>query len=367
MSEFEMTIPAVRGLQAGREFYVTAIPLRHVPQIFGSRGNDSTTESGDRPVVNKQRVRELVRYLLDNPTQYTLPPLIACIDGRVQFERSTHDVGVNIGNLRVPMDAVISANDGRQWIAAISVALTANAKLASDTVCVLFIPDVGLKRCRQLFADLARYAIRTSASLAMLYDERDEATQLAKRVMSAVPLFAELTETEKSSISNRSTKLFTLSAIHGAVQTLLTGLKLESLDEKTQVAAEFWMEVGERIPAWQLAKEHKVATADLRRAYIHSHALALAAIARAGNQLLTSFQRNWKAKLKKLSTLDWSRDNAAQWEGRAMNAGRLSKRNVNVTLTANLVKQHLGLPLSSDEDELEREFQKTRRQRSAKR
>ena len=44
-----------------------------------------------------------------------------------------------------------------------------------------------------------------------------------------------------------------------------------------------------------------------------------------------------------------------------MNAGRLSKRNVNVTLTGNLVKQHLGLPLSRDEEELEREFRKTPR------
>jgi DNA sulfur modification protein DndB len=133
------------------------------------------------------------------------------------------------------------------------------------------------------------------------------------------------------------------------------------------MATEFWIEVAQHIPAWQLAKEHKVATADLRRDYIHAHALALAAIARAGNQLLTSFRRNWKSKLKKLSTLDWSRSNAAQWEGRAMNAGRLSKRNVNVTLTSNLVKQHLGLPLSRDEEELEREFQRTRKGRNATR
>ena len=49
-----------------------------------------------------------------------------------------------------------------------------------------------------------------------------------------------------------------------------------------------------------------------------------------------------------------------------MNAGRLSKRNVNVVLTGNLVKQHLGLPLSSDEEELEHEFQKARKGGNAK-
>jgi DNA sulfur modification protein DndB len=40
-----------------------------------------------------------------------------------------------------------------------------------------------------------------------------------------------------------------------------------------------------------------------------------------------------------------------------MSAGRLSKRNVNVTLTANLIKIHLGLPLTVDEQQLESEYQ----------
>ncbi len=366
MSEFEMILPAVTGIQAGREYYASAISLRHILQVFGASGHDSATEPRARPAVNKQRVRELVRYILENPAQFTLPPLIVCVGDRVQFERSTHDVGVNIGYLRIPMDARFSVKDGQHWIAAIKAVLAANPQLGKETVCVLLVPDVGLNRCRQMFADLTRHSIRTSASRALLDDQRDEAAQLATSVMRAVPFFAELTETEKSSISNRSTKLFTLSAIHGAVQSLLAGLELGAVEERTKLAADFWIEVGQQIPAWQRAKEHKVATADLRREYIHSHALALAAIARAGNQLLTSFRRSWKAKLKKLSTLDWSRNNAAQWEGRAMNAGRLSKRNVNVTLSGNLVKQHLGLPLSPDEEELEREFRKTRKGRNAR-
>ena len=34
-------------------------------------------------------------------------------------------------------------------------------------------------------------------------------------------------------------------------------------------------------------------------------------------------RNDWKERLKKLETLDWSRANAGLWEGRAMNAGRL--------------------------------------------
>lgn len=43
-----------------------------------------------------------------------------------------------------------------------------------------------------------------------------------------------------------------------------------------------------------------------------------------------------------------------------MNAGRLSKRSVNITLTGNLIKQHLGLPLSEEERQLEDQFTRSK-------
>ena len=44
-----------------------------------------------------------------------------------------------------------------------------------------------------------------------------------------------------------------------------------------------------------------------------------------------------------------------------MNAGRLSKRNVNVALTGNIIKKHLRLELTADEKELESEFRRNHR------
>ena len=69
--------------------------------------------------------------------------------------------------------------------------------------------------------------------------------------------------------------------------------------------------------------------------------------------MLGAHRADWKARLKKLNSLDWSRTNNELWEGRAMNAGRLSKRNINVTLTANLIKRHLGLALTADEQAID--------------
>ena len=253
MSAFEITLPAVRGVQAGRDYYLSAIPFRHVPQIFGTGSDDPVTESP--PGNSRKTVRELARYLLDNPAQFTLPPLVACIDGKIDFLGS--GAAVNVGAVRIGMDARISVNDGRHSIAAITTALATNPALGDQTVSVVFIPDAGLKRCRQIFADLARNSIRNSSSLTLLYDQRGEAAQLAKGVMRTVPLFAELTETKKSSISNRSTKLFTLSAIHSATQTLLAGLDAATLKQKVQLSASFGPRSVNRSPPGSLPKRAK--------------------------------------------------------------------------------------------------------------
>ena len=187
------------------------------------------------------------------------------------------------------MAARILINDGQHRRAAIEEALSENPDLGDETISVVLFLDVGLNRCQQMFSDLNRYPVRPTTSLSILYDHRDEASQLAKAVMCSVRFFGDLTETEKSTISNRSTRLFTLSGIHNATHALLLGLELASLEDKVRLAAEFWTEVGKYIPDWELATKRKVSSADLRRDYVHSHTLALAAIARAGNQLLSSY------------------------------------------------------------------------------
>lgn len=65
------------------------------------------------------------------------------------------------------------------------------------------------------------------------------------------------------------------------------GLEEELHEQRVDMAALFWTEVARHIPDWALAKERKVSAADLRRDYVHSHALGLAAIARADRYVAT--------------------------------------------------------------------------------
>jgi DNA sulfur modification protein DndB len=360
MATFEYVFPSIRGVQAGREYYVSMCPLRLIPRIFLFDEEELKPELRAQRVLNRQRIPEITRYLIENPKDYTFSALTASIDGKVKFEPFNDQGDRSLGRLHVPMNARFVINDGQHRRAAIEAALYDNPDLGDETISVVFFLDVGLQRCQQMFADLNRYAIRTTTSLGLLYDHRDESARIAKALIERVPVFNGLTETERSTISNRSIKLFTLSGIHHATQSLFVAIEFGSVDEKIELAVEFWSEVARHMRDWQIAKDRRISAADLRRDYIHAHTLALAAIGRVGNTLLTKSRKDWKDRLKKLGTIDWSRS-SDQWNGRATSAGRLSKRGVNITLTGNLIKKQLGIPLSADEQQLESDFKGTQR------
>jgi DNA sulfur modification protein DndB len=361
MSNFEYIFPAIRGIQAGCAYYVSVCPLRLIPRIFLFDEDELRPELRAQRILNKNRIPEIARYIVQHPSDYTFSALTASIDGEINFEPlGPGGPGHNVGQIRIPMSARFVINDGQHRRAGIEAALRENPELGDETIAVVFFMDLGLKRCQQMFADLNRYAIRPSSSLSIAYDHRDEYAQIAKTLLQRVSVFTDLTETERSTISNRSIKLFTLSGIYQATRTLLAAQSDETIDVKTALAAEFWNEVAKQVTDWQLAKERKISAADLRRDYVHAHTLALCAIARVGTALLGEHSKDWKRRLARLKSLDWSRSNEELWEGRAMTTGRLSKRLINVGLTGNAIKQHIGLRLSPAEQELEDQFQRNR-------
>jgi DNA sulfur modification protein DndB len=150
-----------------------------------------------------------------------------------------------------------------------------------------------------------------------------------------------------------------LSGIYQGTRALLHKPKVGPVTHREgALAIEFWNEASRFIPEWQLAKEKKVTAAELRREFIHAHALALHALGIAGASLVSSDPRRWKERLKGLRKIDWLRSNKKLWEGRAMVGGRVSKAHNNVLLTASVVKRALGVALSPEEQRVESNYSK---------
>ena len=356
-TSYKNTFPAVRGIQAGRPCYIAMCPMRIIPKLFIFDEDNVPAELRAQRILNHQRIPEIRNYLVENPTDYTLSSLTVSIDTRVDFSpMSDTGAGQNIGTLSVPMDAKILINDGQHRRAAIEEAIKENPELGYDNISVLFFIDEGLSRSQQMFADLNKHAVRPSDSISTLYDLRDSLSELSRYVQKNVKLFSRLTELEKSSISNRSTKLVTLSSIKNASKALLRkGSKDQFSTDEKNITVAFWNEVSANMNDWQLALQKKVAPADLRNDYIHAHGVMLQAMGQIGSDILSNRSKDWKEILTKLESIDWARANP-DWEGRAMVQGRISKARVHVMLTGNYIKTKLGVPLTPSEAEAEKAF-----------
>ena len=354
--QFGYTFPAIRGIQAQREYYTSMCPLRLIPKIFYFDEEEAELgpELRAQRTLNKTRVPDIANYILGNPQDYAFSALTASIDADVTFSPLGSEANsARVGLLHVPMDARFIINDGQHRRAAIEAAIRAKPELGDESIAVVFFIDRGLERCQQLFADLNRYAIRPTKSIGVLYDHRDDMAQLARLVVLKSRIFRDLVEMERSSLSARSRKLFTLSAIYTATGVLLEKVETATRDGATVLAVSFWEEVARYMPEWQAVRDGKVSSGEIRQDFIHSHGIALHALGHVGNYLLRTYPEGWKPKLKPLKNVDWSRSNASLWEGRAMIGGRLSKSTQIVVLTTAAVKQVLGLPLSPEEKKLE--------------
>jgi DNA sulfur modification protein DndB len=357
---FSYVFSVLRGLQATREYFVAMCPLKIIPKIFLFDEDEIPSDIRAQRSLNRARVPEIAQYLIENPKEYVFSSITASIDGPVQF-RSIEEQGPHrdLGQLIVPMTARFIINDGQHRRAGIEEALKERPELGEETISVVFFLDSNLQRSQQMFADLNKHAIRPTKSLSILYDLRDPQSRLARKLINTVPVFKGLTETEKTTISNRSIKLFTLSGIYQGTRALLNKPKNGLITpEEESLAIEFWAEVGKHMPDWQMAQAKKVSAAELRRDFIHAHGIALHTLGIVGHALIAAEPRRWKERLKALEKVDWLRSNTKLWEGRAMVGGRVSKAHNNVILTAAALKKHLNLPLSPEEQSVEKHYSK---------
>ncbi|SRR5579885_833290 len=359
MAQHSYSFTALRGIQAGHEYYLVMCHLKLIPRLFIFDEPEVPPELRSQRLLNKSRIPEITRYIVDHPKEYTFSAITASIDGDVEFiPLAQSGIARNMGELRVDMQARFLINDGQHRRAAIEEALRIRPELGNETIAVVFFLDIGLKQSQQMFADLNKHAVRPSQSISVLYDHRNEKAKLAKKVVDHVPAFKNRTDLEKTSISNRSSKIFTLSGVYQATEALLKQMKLSG-PNKERLAIEFWDYVATLFQEWRWAMEDKVSPMDLRQNYVHVHGVLLHALGIVGNQLLTLYPQDWKPRLQPLSQVDWRRTNP-QWNGRAISGGRMSKAQNNLLLTVTYLKSVLQLPLTDEEEQLEQSFRANR-------
>jgi DNA sulfur modification protein DndB len=338
----------MEGTIGGRTYYSCLMKLSTVPKMFTFRDwAELTPEHREQRVLNKRRVPDIARYILDNEDGYLFASITASYKCDVEFTPSAE--GSSIGQLTMEFEnANFVINDGQHRCAGIAAALKENPALAEETISVLLFPYENLGRVQQMFSDLNRYVAKTSKSLDILYDKRDQNSRVALEVAEKVPAFKGLVDKDAVSLPVRSPKLFTLSSIYDATVELLGEESQHTFNEDVTKAIDYWTAVSKVMPLWSKVKAGEMKSVDMRQEYICAHSVVLRALGGVGSELFSLFPSNWKEKLIELNTIDWRKVNH-DWENVCIVANSVvSNRQARVATKAYL-KRKLGLPMTDAE------------------
>ena len=344
---------AIRGVQAGREFYVAMCPMKIIPKLFIFNEYDLPAEIRAQRTLRAARIPAITNYIINNPKDYLFSSLTASVDGKMRFSPSP-SLGEDgkQGRLYISMNSKLLINDGQHRRKAIEEALKTMPELGNDSISVVFFADKGLKRSQQMFADLNKHAVKPTTSLGILYDHRDAYSMFIVKLANNIEIFRDRVELEKTTISNRSTKFLTLSGISEATKHLLSHNTKMISEEQERFVIEYWNEIARNIPEWNLLLEKKVSSGELRKNFVHAHSNLLGTLGIVGAVLLKKYPNEWKEKLKGLRELGWSRTDK-MWDGRLVMEGKMLKTKIGMELAANAILTSLGVPLDEERKKIE--------------
>lgn len=342
----EVHVPAMRGKMGTRTYYACLMPMNAVPQFF-----KFTDWAGIRPedreqrVLNTKRVPDLATYITENEEDYLFASITASYKSEPTFE--PYAPGSNIGTLKLRLGDELVINDGQHRAAGIVQALKdGSPAFRDDTLSVLLFPWESTDRVQQMFSDLNRFVQKTSKSLDILYDKRDDTAAATLAMIEKVPVFKELTEKERTSLETKSTKLFTLAALYDANVELLKGHDKKDIVANAQLLAEYWTEVAKHMPDWTKVLNGQKLAIELRQEKISSHSTVLRALGGLGVDLLNG--SDWQSMLDRLATIDWSKKNP-EWENICIIANSVVSNRQARAATKAFIKAKMGLPLTEGE------------------
>lgn len=341
-----LNVPATRGKMGHSEYFTANFTLRQIARFFQfdpKQIADLPIEYRMQRALKKNRIPEIARYILDND-DYVFSSITVSVDTE-NLKFTPSDIDQNIGILELPGEAEWVVNDGQHRVAGIAEAISKKSEIANDTLSVVILLASGLERNQQVFSDLNRTVQKTSKSLDILFDRRMPVNRISTTCAEKISLFATRTDKERLSLAPRSAAFTTLAGLQAANVQLLgelpETLDVESFTQAQNLALDFWAFMTEIIPPWREIANGSMRTADARKQYVSSYALALWAIGNAG-KLAIDTNCNWKDIVSGMKNVNWLKSNR-EWTGICMHQGEVITRGPTRKATAEFLKWKLGL------------------------
>ena len=282
-----ITRPCIRGQMGSVKYYETTLTARELTNsVRPARETDdwasASIEERIQRDINTARIRKtIVPYLAQHPDRFFGSFIILVQTGEIEYEplgsivdnlpAAYRSASKDIGFLTIGKGELI-ALDGQHRLVSFREVITAGgtlgkfaSKVGDDEVCVLFIEHENAQKTRRIFNKVNRHAKPTGRADNIVTSEDDGFAIITRRLLDRdrnAPLASrtiggediEMVNWTSNTLSQRSTKLTTLSAVYETVTDILsdagfTGFSEKenpvapdeaTLDSAYEVAAQWW-------------------------------------------------------------------------------------------------------------------------------
>lgn len=344
-----ISVPAIRGYQAKKEFFTLICPLDVLSKFFSFSNHDIPEEFRAQRILNEKRIPEISNYMLNNPESYVFSSITASIDGNYVFIPIS-DTQPDIGVLEIDMSSHLLINDGQHRKAAIDEALKENPKLKNEHISVVLYIDQGLESSQQMFSDLNRHAVKVSKSNSILYNHRDKEILFMKQYLETNKKLYNYLDKSNDSIAQKSNKLFTLSNFYKALRISYGNKDIAADVELQNFICDYWDYLTNNFKEWSFVLNGEVSPYHARQSSVAVYGIILEALGKLCNYLYSEKITKWKPYLDALNQINWQKTNLDDWENRCiLENGNMHKSNAFIDLSYYRIKELIGLPLTPSE------------------
>ena len=136
----KIKFPAMEATIGQRTYYACVMKLAVIPKMFTFNVDwiEFTPEEREQRLLNKKRIPDIARYILDNEDGYLFSSITASYKCIPRFEPVSPD---GLGYLEMDFEeANFVINDGQHRCAAITQAVRENPALGDESISVLLFP-----------------------------------------------------------------------------------------------------------------------------------------------------------------------------------------------------------------------------------
>jgi DGQHR domain-containing protein len=219
-----INLPAIKGKQGGRTFYVTNLPNA----VFESflKGVESAVEQSQRP-LDPRHADQIAEYIRANPEEYVVGALTFAVDREVPFTKmGDQNFGsFDLGTISLGLNTKYHSLDGQHRREAIMQVQKEKEmeNIGNDSTAVIFYVEPDLSRKRQMFSDMNSTSKKVSKSLNISFDNRDPFARAAKILITQHPLLIDRVEQLAPRVKADSSDFFSLSSIQDTLKKLYVG------------------------------------------------------------------------------------------------------------------------------------------------